>query len=82
MVHSRELTSAIGMGAGVLAIGMVTERFAMGWRAAYVHVLDLGSHQRYEPARWCGSERYSARQCAIRLHFLCWWSWPPSWLWD
>ena len=45
MVHSRELTSAIGMGAGVLAIGMVTERFAMGWRAAYVHVLDLGSHQ-------------------------------------
>ncbi len=44
MVHSRELTSAIGMGAGVLAIGMVTERFAMGWRAAYVHVLDLGSH--------------------------------------
>ncbi len=45
MVHSRELTSAIGMGAGVLAIGMVTERFAMGWRAAYVHVLDLGSRQ-------------------------------------
>ncbi len=44
MVHSRELTSAIGMGAGVLAIGMVTGRFAMGWRAAYVHVLDLGSH--------------------------------------
>ena len=45
MVHSRELTSAIGMGGGVLAIGMVTERFALGWRAAYVHVLDLGSHQ-------------------------------------
>jgi flagellar biosynthesis protein FlhB len=45
MVHSRELTSAIGMGAGVLAIGMVTERFALGWRAAYVHILDLGVHR-------------------------------------
>ena len=45
MVHSRELTSAIGMGAGVLTIGIVTERFAMGWRAAYMHVLDLGTHQ-------------------------------------
>jgi flagellar biosynthesis protein FlhB len=45
MVHSRELTSAIGMGAGVLAIGMVTERFALGWRAAYIHVLDLGTHR-------------------------------------
>jgi flagellar biosynthetic protein FlhB len=45
MVHSRELTSAIGMGAGVLAVGMVTERFALGWRAAYVHVLDLGIHR-------------------------------------
>ena len=45
IVHSRELTSAVGMGAGVLAIGMMTQRFAIGWRAAYIHVLDLGSHQ-------------------------------------
>ncbi len=45
MVHSRELTSAIGMGAGVLAIGTMTERFAVGWRTAYMQALDLGSHR-------------------------------------
>ena len=45
IVRSRELTSAIGMGAGVLAIGMVTQRFAREWQAVYVHVLELGSHR-------------------------------------
>jgi flagellar biosynthetic protein FlhB len=45
MVHSRELTSAVAMGAGVLAVGMVTERFVLGWRTAYLRVLDLGIHR-------------------------------------
>ncbi|MHB1793527.1 MAG: EscU/YscU/HrcU family type III secretion system export apparatus switch protein [Acidobacteriaceae bacterium] len=45
MVHSRELTSAIGMGAGVLAIGMMAERFAVGWRTAYAQAIDLGIHR-------------------------------------
>jgi flagellar biosynthetic protein FlhB len=43
--HSRELTSALAMGAGVLAMGMMTERFAISWRTAYVQVLDLGAHR-------------------------------------
>lgn len=45
MVHSRELTSAIGMGAGVLAVGAMTEHFAVGWRTAYVQALNLGVHR-------------------------------------
>lgn len=43
--QSRELTGALGMAAGVLAMGMMTERFAIGWRAAYIQVLDLAIHR-------------------------------------
>lgn len=42
--QSRELTGALGMGAGVLAMGALVEQFAMGWRAAYMKSLDLGTH--------------------------------------
>lgn len=40
--QSKELTGALGMGTGVLAMGMMTGRFAAGWQAAYEQVLDLG----------------------------------------
>lgn len=43
--QSRELTGALGMGAGVLAMGIVMERFVVGWRAAYLRSLDLGIHR-------------------------------------
>lgn len=42
--QSRELTGALGMGAGVLAMGVMMERFAMGWQAAYLQSLDMGIH--------------------------------------
>ena len=42
--QSRELTGALATGAGVLAMGMMTERFAVGWRATYVQMLDVGIH--------------------------------------
>ena len=43
--QSKELTGALGMGTGVLAMGMMTGRFAVGWQAAYQQVLDLGIHR-------------------------------------
>jgi flagellar biosynthetic protein FlhB len=43
--QSRELTGALGMGAGVLAMGAMVERFVVGWRAAYLRSLDLGIHR-------------------------------------
>lgn len=43
--QSRELTGALGMGAGVLAMGIMMERFVVGWRAAYLRSLDLGIHR-------------------------------------
>lgn len=45
MFQSRELTGALGMGLGVLAMGAMAERFAVGWKAAYLHSLDLGIHR-------------------------------------
>jgi len=43
--QSRELTGALGMGAGVLAMGFLVERFALEWRASYLTSLDLGIHR-------------------------------------
>jgi flagellar biosynthetic protein FlhB len=43
--QSRELTGALGMGAGVLAMGVMVARFVVGWRAAYLRSLDFGIHR-------------------------------------
>jgi len=43
--QSRELTSALGMAAGVLVMGSVAERFVMDWRMTYQYSLDLGIHR-------------------------------------
>ncbi|MGO8720104.1 MAG: flagellar biosynthesis protein FlhB [Acidobacteriaceae bacterium] len=43
--QSRELTGGLGMAAGILAMGIMTERFAIGWQAGYVQVLDLAIHR-------------------------------------
>ena len=44
IVRSRDLTSALGMAAGVLALGAVAERFLWDWREAYTRCLDMGTH--------------------------------------
>ena len=44
IVKSRDLTSALGMAAGVLALGSVAERFLWDWREAYSRCLDMGAH--------------------------------------
>jgi flagellar biosynthetic protein FlhB len=44
IVKSRDLTSALGMAAGVFALGSVAQRFLWNWRAAYARCLDMGAH--------------------------------------
>lgn len=43
--QSRELTSASGMAAGVLMMGVVARSFVMDWRLAYQSSLNLGMHR-------------------------------------
>ncbi len=44
VVKSRDLNGALGMAAGVVALGMVAERFLWDWRQAYSRSLDMGIH--------------------------------------
>lgn len=44
IVKSRDLTGALGMGAGVLALGAIAQRFLWDWREAYSRCLDMGAH--------------------------------------
>ncbi len=50
LLHSRELTSAAGTLAGVLALGVLGSRSLDSWRSAYAGFLSLGASQRWEPA--------------------------------
>lgn len=43
--QSRELTGALGMGAGVLVMGALVIPFATGWQAAYRKSIDMGIHR-------------------------------------
>ena len=50
ILHSRELTSAVALLAGVSVLGMVGPGFVRVWRAGWGVFLDLGAEWRWEPA--------------------------------
>ena len=50
ILHSRELSAAAGTLAGVLALGMLSSRTLIAWRAAFAAFLDLGAPVHWEPA--------------------------------
>jgi flagellar biosynthetic protein FlhB len=51
ILHSRELTSAAGMLAGVMTLGVAAGRAVDAWRTAFSGFLALGSPDRWEPSR-------------------------------
>lgn len=44
IVKSQDLTGALGMAAGVVALGSVSQRFLWDWRDAYSRCLEMGTH--------------------------------------
>lgn len=48
ILHSRELTTAAGTLAGVLALGIAGKSFLPAWRGAFAEFLDLGQAGRWE----------------------------------
>ncbi len=49
ILHSRELTAATGMLAGVIALGAIGARAMEAWRTAFAGFLALGAAARWEP---------------------------------
>jgi flagellar biosynthesis protein FlhB len=50
ILHSRELSAAVGTLAGVLVLGALGTRLLADWRAAFAGFLSLGASERWEPA--------------------------------
>lgn len=50
LLHSRELSAAAGMLAGVIVLGMVGNRMIEAWRTALGEFLLLGAPQKWEPS--------------------------------
>ncbi len=48
ILHSRELTAAAGMLAGVLALGIMGSRYLTAWREAFAGYLELGAKGRWD----------------------------------
>jgi flagellar biosynthetic protein FlhB len=67
VLHSRELTSAAGMLAGVMALGIVGARTLESWRGAYAGFLALGAESRWEPAAIGPTLAAMRRECAVLL---------------
>ncbi|MGA3262714.1 MAG: EscU/YscU/HrcU family type III secretion system export apparatus switch protein [Terracidiphilus sp.] len=51
VLHSRELSTAAGTLAGVLALGALGTRTLLAWRTTFAAFLDLGSPARWEPSQ-------------------------------
>ncbi len=51
ILHSRELTAAAGMLAGVMTLGLAAGRAMQAWRAAFSGFLALGDPARWEPSQ-------------------------------
>jgi flagellar biosynthetic protein FlhB len=51
ILHSRELSSAAGTLAGVIALGALGSTILYAWRATFAAFLDLGEASRWEPAK-------------------------------
>ena len=66
LLHSRELSAAAGMLAGVMALGIMGGRAIEAWRSSFSAFLELG-----EPAHWESAELqptlYAARSLSIAI---------------
>jgi flagellar biosynthetic protein FlhB len=66
LLHSRELSAAAGMLAGVMALGIMGGRAIDAWRSSFSAFLELG-----EPAHWESAELqptlYAARSLSIAI---------------
>src|ERR1017187_5366626 len=66
LLHSRELSAAAGMLAGVMALGIMGGRAIEAWRSSFSAFLELG-----EPAHWESAELqptlYAARSFSIAI---------------
>jgi flagellar biosynthetic protein FlhB len=51
ILQSRELTSAAGMLAGVMTLGLASGRAVQAWRTGFAGFLALGSPERWEPSQ-------------------------------
>ncbi|MGB6727916.1 MAG: EscU/YscU/HrcU family type III secretion system export apparatus switch protein, partial [Terracidiphilus sp.] len=50
LLHSRELSAAAGMLAGVIALGVAGGRSVEAWRTSFAEFLLLGSPSKWEPS--------------------------------
>lgn len=62
VLHSRELTSAAGVLAGVITLGVLTGRAMEAWRSGFAGFLDMGN-----PSRWEAGELLSTLFALRRL---------------
>lgn len=66
ILHSRELTSSAGMLAGVMTLGVATQRSAEAWRTSFSAFLVLGEPNRWEPAQ-IGPTLIAIRSLALAI---------------
>ena len=70
LLHSRELSAAAGMLAGVMALGLLGREGPMeSWRSGFAAFLDLGTPRTWEPGR-PSSRRLSAMRRSHRWSVL------------
>jgi len=66
ILHSRELTSAAAMLAGVITLGAMGGQIIEAWRGAYMNFLTLGAPQRWEPST-VGPTMLALRSQSVQL---------------
>ncbi len=66
LLHSRELSAAAGMLAGVMALGLIGGRAIEAWRTSFAAFLELGRPAHWEPAE-LEPTLYAARRLSIAI---------------
>jgi len=66
VLHSRELSAAAGMLAGVMMLGIFGSRILIVWRSAFAAFLDLGAPAHWEPAE-IEPTLYALRRLALSV---------------
>ncbi len=66
LLHSRELSAAAGMLAGVMALGVMGARAIEAWRTSFDAFLELGGPAHWEPAE-LQPTLYAARRLSIAI---------------
>jgi flagellar biosynthetic protein FlhB len=51
ILHSKELTAAVGTLAGVMVLGMIGSQVLMAWRGTFAAFLELGTPAHWEPSQ-------------------------------